>query len=205
MSDPTTSGTPVTGTDDPVRLLARALDRMAAVLDGVRPDQLGLPTPCLTWDVGTLADHVVHDLAPFTAVARGERPDWTAPVPATGPDRAPVFRTGAARLLAAWRAAGDLTGTVRLPVVGTVPARFPVDQQITEFTVHAWDLRRATDGTAPLDDEVAEAALRWARTALRDEFRGREVEGKAFGPEQPAPPGASASDRLAAFTGRRVG
>lgn len=195
----------MTTTDDPLALLARALDQMAAVLDGVQEGQEGLPTPCLSWDVGTLADHVVHDVAQFTAVARGERPDWGAPVPAVGGDRAAAFREGARELLDTWRAAGELTGTTELPGMGRVPARFPVDQQITEFAVHAWDLRRATSGRTDLDQAVAEAALEWARTALRPEFRGAEVEGKAFGHEVPAPQDAPAADRLAAFTGRRIG
>ena len=39
-------------------------------------------------------------------------------------------------------------------------------------------------------------------TAIQDAFRG--PEGAPFGPEQPAPAGASAADQLAAFLGRRV-
>lgn len=187
---------------DPLTDLERALEGTAALVGSVREDQLTLSTPCRSWNVAALVDHVVEDLRQFTLRATGGRPDWSAQARPAGPDRLGAFRAGAAELLAAWRQAGDLTGTMQLPGLGEVPARFPVDQQIAEFAVHAWDLATATGQRLELDPEVAEAALAWARTALRPEFRGTEEDGKAFGPEVPAPPDASAADRLAAFFGR---
>jgi len=53
--------------------------------------------------------------------------------------------------------------------------------------------------------EACEAALVWARTALRPEFRGDEASGMAFGPEVEVPDDAPAEDRLAAFFGRNPG
>jgi uncharacterized protein (TIGR03086 family) len=191
---------------EPVDLLARALDQAGAVVAAVREDQAGLPTPCRSWDVATLRRHLVHDLSQFTVAARGGRPDWSQPAPDAGPDWAGAFRAGAQELLDAWREA-DLTGTIELPGMGEVPARFPVDQAIAELAVHTWDLATATGrptGDDALDPEVAETGLALMSGALRPEFRGTEEEGKPFGPQVPAPAGASAHDRLAAFAGRRV-
>ena len=93
------------------------------------------------------------------------------------------FRRGGDELIAAWRAAGPLTARRTLPGMGEVPARFPVDMQIAELAVHAWDLARATGQKVDFDPEIAEAALAWMRTALVPAFRGSEADGKSFGPE----------------------
>ncbi|GGO87664.1 TIGR03086 family metal-binding protein [Wenjunlia tyrosinilytica] len=189
--------------DDPVAQLSRALDQTAAVVDGVREAQTTQPTPCRSWNVGELLDHLVHDLDQFTVAARGESPDWSLSAPPAGPDWAGLFRERAGRLIEAWRQTGDLSGTVTLPGLGEVPARFPVDQQIAEFAVHGWDLATATGQNPPLDPEIAETSLQWMHGALRPEFRGTEEEGRAFGPQAPAPDDAPPYDRLAAFAGRR--
>ncbi|MER8184951.1 TIGR03086 family metal-binding protein [Kitasatospora sp. NPDC094015] len=192
----------MTPPSDPVDLLARALNQAGSAVADVRDDELGNPTPCRSWTATELIDHLLDDLRQFTARATGATP---GDGPASGPaddDRAEAFRSGADALVAAWRQAGDLGGTVELPGMGTLPARFPVDQQIAEFAVHAWDLARATGRTPAFDQEVGRSSLDWARTALRPEFRGDESAGKAFGPEVPAGPDAPLYDQLAAFLGR---
>jgi len=42
-----------------VHLHRRALDETARLVDAVRPDQMGLPTPCSDWDVQALLAHLV--------------------------------------------------------------------------------------------------------------------------------------------------
>jgi uncharacterized protein (TIGR03086 family) len=194
----------MTTSANPFRLLSRALDQTDTVIDGVGKEQATLPTPCRAWDVRALVDHVIHDLGQFAVAATGGRPDWRAAAPSVDGDWGGAFRDGARVLLAAWRRASDLSGTIQLPI-GEVPATFVVNQQIAEFAVHSWDLARATGQVVELDPEIGEAALAWARTALRPEFRGDEDSGKAFGPEVPAPAGAPVYDRLAAFFGRHPG
>lgn len=188
----------------PLALLARALDQVAALFAGVRDDQQDRSTPCRSWTVGELGDHLVHDLHQFTVAATGGTPDWSLAAPAAGPDRAASFRAGVAGLLDAWRQAGDLTGTITLPGMGEVPARFPVDQQNAEFAVHAWDLARATGQSTDLDPQVGHAALEWMRATLAPQFRGTEADGKAFGPEVSVADDAPLYDRLAGFAGRDV-
>jgi uncharacterized protein (TIGR03086 family) len=187
---------------DPVQLLERALDQAGRLIRGVRDDQRGWPTPCRSWDVGALLDHLVNDLIQFTARATGGTPDWKTPAPAHDSGWAHAFATGSAGLLAAWRAAGDLGGTLEIPGMGTVSARFPVDQQVTELAVHAWDLNRATGQALALDPAIATAALHWAQGAMPEQARGTEAEGKAFGPAVPIDERAPIYDRLAAFFGR---
>jgi uncharacterized protein (TIGR03086 family) len=187
---------------DPVLMLSRAIDQAGGVVAGLDRDQASLPTPCRSWTVGQLVDHLMLDLRHFTITARGGTPDWSETPPPAGDDWAGQFREGADELLAAWRAAGPLDGMRTMPGMGEVPARFPVDMQISELAVHAWDLVRATDQKVELDPEVAETALAWMRTALVPSFRGTEAEGKSFGPEVEVADDAPPYDRLVAFAGR---
>jgi uncharacterized protein (TIGR03086 family) len=194
----------MTGNTDAVSLLSTALDQTGAIIVGVREDQQHLHTPCRSWDVTELITHLVHDLGLFTERASGGTPDWTAPQATVAGSYIDAYRAGAAGLVQAWRAAGDLSGTVEMPGMGEVAKRFPLDQQIAELAVHGWDLAVATGQSPHLDPEVADTALTWARTALRPEFRGGEAEGKAFGPEIDLPQDAPLYDRLAGFFGHRA-
>lgn len=190
-------------TIDPVTLLSAALDQTGAIIAGIRDDQQHRPTPCRSWDVTELVAHVVHDLELFTERATGGTPDWSAAWTDVEGDYSDSYRTRATALVQAWRAAGDLSGNVEMPEMGEVDKRFPLDQQIAELAVHGWDLAVATGQSTRLDPEVGTAALKWARTALRPQFRGTEEEGKAFGPEVELPQDAPLYDRLAGFFGHR--
>ena len=184
---------------DPLVYLAEVLDLAESLIEGVRPEQAGLPTPCQSWDVRALVAHLIHDTGQFTAAAAGGRPDWQAPV--AGDDWASAFRAGAAELQAAWEGAGDLGQEIELRI-GRVPKSFVASQQIAEFAVHSWDLATATGQRVTFPAEACEAALAWAGTVLRPEFRGDEASGRAFGPEVQVSDDAPAADRLAAFFGR---
>ncbi len=83
-----------------------------------------------------------------------------------------------------------------------VPLVSRADQQITELAVHSWDLARATAQSEDLDPAVAEYGLGWAKRNLAPQFRGTEVEGKAFGEEVTVPDDAPPYERLAGWFGR---
>jgi uncharacterized protein (TIGR03086 family) len=185
---------------DRLDLLARALDQTGALVSATRPDQATLPTPCRSWDVRALVDHIAHDIEQFTAAAAGR--DWRRhDRDLVGDDWAGAYRAAADGLLAAWRRAGPLDRTVRLPM-GEVPASWQVDQQIADLAVHGWDLARATGQPTELDPEVGRLALDWGRQNLKPQFRGDEASGRAFGPEVPMDGDAPLYDRLAGFFGR---
>ncbi|MFD7904821.1 TIGR03086 family metal-binding protein [Kitasatospora sp. NPDC059722] len=193
----------MTATDDPIDLLARALAQTAGLIDGTGVELAGHPTPCRSWDVGTLISHLLFDLRQFTVQARGGRPDWSQSFERVEADWLHAFEAGAEELVDAWREAGELTGTLEVPGVGSFPARFPVDQEVAELAVHAWDLAKSTgQSTDGLDHEVALAALAWARGALKPGYRGADEASFAFGPEVAVPEDAPPYDRLAGFFGR---
>ena len=158
---------------DPIDVLSRALDQTGDLLDQVNDDVLHRPPPCSDRDVAALADHVVNGPRQFVLMARGEQPDWSA-TPHVTQEWGPTFRTAADDLVQAWRNVGD------------EPPPVPTAMQLAEFAVHDWDLATALgiplDG---LDPEVAELGLEFMQANLAPEMRT-----VAFGPEQPAPPGA---------------
>lgn len=94
---------------EPLVRLSQMLDLTQSLIEGVRPEQAGLPTPCQSWDVRALVAHLINDTGQFTAAATGGRPDWDAPAPEIGDDWGSAFRAGAAGLRAAWQQPGDLS------------------------------------------------------------------------------------------------
>jgi uncharacterized protein (TIGR03086 family) len=176
----------MTPDDDPA-VLRRGLDQLAGLLDDVPGGALGDPTPCPQWSVQDLVDHIVAAPSRFARMARGEEVDWSA-TPSAGREPAAQFRSHAEDLLRAVADGGAQDGSI------------PVDWQCAELAVHTWDLATALGrSTGDLDAEVAERGLAFMRAGLTDDNRGT-----AFGPEQPAPEGADAYQRIAAFAGRSV-
>jgi uncharacterized protein (TIGR03086 family) len=183
-----------------VDLLDRTLAQTEAIVARVRPEQATLPTPCASWDVRALVNHLVHDVRQFTAAVHGgESGPKDADV--IGDDWAGAYRQAASALLAAWRRPGALEGTIRLPF-GDFPATWRLGQQIADLAVHGWDVAKATGQPTDLDPEVGQFALDWSRENLKPEFRGDEASGRAFGPEVAVAADAALYDRLAGFFGR---
>jgi uncharacterized protein (TIGR03086 family) len=174
--------------DDPA-VLRRALDQLAGLLDELPAGALGGGTACEQWSVQELVDHIVATPSRFAHMVRGESVDWSAPTPSAGDDPAARFRSEAA----------DLVRAVRDQAAPDTPV--PADWQCAELAVHTWDLADAIGRpTGDLDAEVAERGLAFMRANLTEGNRS-----PAFGPERPAPEGADAYERLAAFSGRSVG
>lgn len=174
--------------DRDVAVLRTAVDQLTDLLKGVPRDALDDRTPCEQWSVQQLVDHIVAAPAKFARMVRGEPIDWSAPTPAAGDDPAAAFRAHADDLLDAWQGQ-DGGGAPTHP-----------DWQCAELAVHTWDLATAAGrSTGDLDPEVAERGLAFMHANLTSENRS-----SAFGPERPAPDGADAYQRIAAFAGRSV-
>ncbi|MDP9870278.1 MULTISPECIES: TIGR03086 family metal-binding protein [Streptosporangium] len=190
----------MTQTDSPLDLLSRALDQTGALIAQIRPGQETLPTPCRSWDVRALVNHVVDEMHQFAKVtAGGERRHLGVDV--IGEDWSGAYREAAQALLAAWRQSGALEQTQRLSI-GEVDAGWAVGQHITELSVHAWDIAKATGQPTDLDPELGQLALDWAGNNLKPEFRGDEADGYQIGPEVKVSDDAPLYDRLAAIGGR---
>ena len=90
--------------------------------------------------------------------------------------------------------------TLTLPF-GQMPGSAFVGIAATDTFTHGWDLAKATGQDTDLAPALAEQLLNGARQFIQPAFRS--PEGAVFGPEQPAPAGASNADQLASFLGRK--
>lgn len=82
--------------------------------------------------------------------------------------------------------------------MGEIPGRAALSAYVMEIVAHTWDLSEAIGRPLALDPEPAEFALAAARQALPEGPR----EGRPFDAPVPAPEGAGAYERLAAWLGR---
>jgi len=182
--------------------LERAFASTRAVLADVRPDQLTLSTPCQSWQVRDLINHLIGTSFWFADTMNS----GVAPTPPetdfTNGAMVSTYDDGIARSLDAFGRPGALEKTVQLPF-GSLPAAIYLQIATTDAFTHGWDLARATGIPTDLDPELAAQLLDAARPFIQAGFRGDDTN-SPFGPEQPPPPNASNADALAAFLGRRA-
>ena len=188
---------------DIVGLHDRAVDETARLVDGVKPEQMNLPTPCAGWDVRLLLAHLVGGNMRWAALPNGD-PLTRGPARGGGPsadllgdDPAASYRRSAAALQAAWRGPALLDRTFEIPI-GVLPGRAAFHVRLVETVVHAWDLARATGQHPAFDPEIVETAARFSRSHLQ----GERPPGTPFAPPVTVANDLPAIDQLAAFLGR---
>jgi uncharacterized protein (TIGR03086 family) len=181
-------------------ILQQATASTEKVLANITAGELEATSPCASWRVCDVVNHVVGNNFWFEAIARDgvapDRPDNAAPDEASG-DYLARFQEGAARAVAAFSAAGDTT--LNLPW-GPMPASVFVVMASGDQFVHGWDLARATGQSVDLDPELASQFLDFYRQAIADEFRGPDPAA-AFGPLVRTA-SDNVVDQLVAITGR---
>jgi uncharacterized protein (TIGR03086 family) len=180
----------------------QAVATAKGVLAGVQPGQLDDPTPCQSWKVRDLINHLVGGSYFFASSTNGDDSGDGSDAPdfASG-DFKTAYDEGSAQATAAFGAPGALEKTVTVPF-GQFPGAAWMALASTDTLAHAWDLAKATGQSTDLAPQLAEQLLAGARMAISDEIRGDEP--MPFAKEQPCPEGASAADQLAAFLGRTV-
>ncbi|NUT20836.1 MAG: TIGR03086 family protein [Hamadaea sp.] len=186
--------------DDHLAVLARALAQTGGVIDRVRPEQATLPTPCRSWNVRALVNHLVDEVHQFAFLADGGRRQHLG-ANVIGDDWTTAYEDAARALLTAWRQPGSSDRTHRLPG-GELTADWTVGQHITEIVIHGWDIAKATGQQTDLDPRLARFALDWAAENVEPEFRGDEAAGFHIGIALAVADDAPLYDRLAAFSGR---
>ncbi len=180
--------------------LAAAMQATRSVLANVKPDQLSDPTPCASWDVAGLVDHIVNGQSFFRAGLLGEKPSEASEKPSAG-DFLAAYDDATRSCLDAFNADGALDGIVKMPF-GEMPGAAFMGLAINDTLTHGWDLAKATGQSTDIAPELSAMVLEQSRHAIQDSFRGDE--GAPFGPEKEAPAGATNADKLAAFLGRNV-
>jgi len=181
--------------------LEMAFTSTRAIVATVTPDQLDLPTPCASWKVRNVINHLVGLSGWF---GEGIRAGVTPPQPRetdyTDGDFLAAYDDGIRASLAAFGAPGALDQTVKLPF-GDFPGTMFLGLATNDTFTHGWDLAKATCQSTDLNPPLAEQLLAQARAAIPESFRG--PDGTApFGPIVDVADAAPAADRLAAFLGR---
>ncbi|MGW4990861.1 TIGR03086 family metal-binding protein [Streptomyces mirabilis] len=187
---------------DPRPLYTRATEQIAALVATVRPEQLAGPTPCAEFDVRTLLSHIAGGTRRIAVV--GEGGDGMAVRPfldGVEDDRwSAAYDEVRTEVRKSWADDARLDALVTVPW-GEAPGRIALSGYVMEAVTHTWDLSESLGRPLVLDPELAEFALGIARRVLPDERRDNEE--LPFDSAVPAPEGADAYGRLAAYLGRR--
>ncbi len=199
--------------------LSSAFDSTMGVLRKVEPHDLAKPTPCASWDVQALINHIISAARWWAAMVSGdpglesaEGADYVGADGGNvdgndggnvgGGDFVAAYEESIRVTLGAFGAPGAAERMVTVPFgkfPGAALAQFAATDQFT----HGWDLARALGQDTDLVPELAVALLGLAEVSITDALRGPDTEA-SFGPERVAPDGACPADRLAAYLGREV-
>jgi len=183
-----------------VQPLQQAIAAARGVLENVQADQLQNATPCASWDVSALINHMVGGQKFFTA-AMNDQPPSQDETNWAGQDYLAAFDEASQQTVEAFSAEGALDKTVNAPF-GQVPGQAFLGLTMTDTFTHAWDLAKATGQNTDLNPHLAQGILAASQQSIQDAFRGDE--GAPFGAEQQCADDACAADKLAAFLGRDV-
>jgi len=133
--------------------LERAIAVATKVLDRVDKEDMGKPTPCASWNVGQLVNHLIGANYFFVAMLGGEAPGGGGDFSA-GAYRG-AFDEASAASLAKFGEPGAFDKTINLPW-GAIPGNAFFGLATTDLFQHSWDLAKATGQSTDLDRELAE-------------------------------------------------
>jgi len=164
------------------------------------------PTPCRSYTVGALRDHVLGWLQFFAAAL-------------TDPDRATTrLDPDAYRADEEKRPLGEVVRTSLALIESALDAGV-LERQVVlsqsrmdgpavlgmalgEYVVHGWDLATATGRVWAPAALACEVSLEFFAAMVAPEYRSQDGEGGFFGPEVPVPDDAPALARLLGVAGR---
>jgi uncharacterized protein (TIGR03086 family) len=180
--------------------LEKAYASTTRVLANVSKEELAAATPCKSWTVADLVNHIVS--APFyfaDAIKAGEGSSDGSDVAFADADFNSSFAEGTRLAVAAFGVQGAMEKTVTLPF-GVMPGAQVMNIAALDCFVHGWDLAKATGQSTDLDPALATEMLALAKANITDAIRGDEPA--PFGPAVDVKTGAPAADQLAGFLGR---
>ena len=161
-------------TADPRPLFAKALQIATPMIEGVRPDQIDLASPCVDFNVREILDHLVFVLHRVAKLCRGEQA--FAPATMAGDviehkDWSADWRAAEVNVNAAAAPDDVLSRTVVLPWA-TMSGAEMLATYIAEITTHTWDLATATGQHPEWDDAICQLSLDTMKRELPIADRG---------------------------------
>src|ERR1700712_180949 len=123
--------------------------RLAAVTDW------SAPTPDTDWNTHQLVQHVIQEQQWVPLLLEGKTVRQAGPVVhPLGDDLVAEWRQHSAAAAEAWQKV-DPDAPVHVSY-GTIPAREYLAEQVSDVTIHTWDLARATNTSDLIDEELIE-------------------------------------------------
>jgi uncharacterized protein (TIGR03086 family) len=182
--------------------LEPATRRLAAVVAAVPDEALDQPTPCPSYAVGDLLDHIGGLTMAFTAAARKDFAELGDQAPSgdasrLGDDWRTRIPRGLTALAEAWREPSAWTGMTRAGGV-EIPGEIAGVVALDEVVVHGWDLARASGQPYECDPGVLEVVHGFV-SQFADQPEAREG---LFGPVVELSSSAPLLDRVIGLTGR---
>ncbi|HZC74255.1 MAG TPA: TIGR03086 family metal-binding protein [Jatrophihabitans sp.] len=183
--------------------LSPATKVMAALVEGVRDDQLTAPTPLAQTSLAALLDHVNGLTVAFTAAASktplpgGSQPP-SADASRLGDDWRSLIPAQLTGLAAAWQDPAAWTGMTKAGGVD-LPGELAGVIALDEVVVHGWDIAAASGQPFSFDPELLEAVHGFVHSSAEQNPDGTPG---LFGPPVPVPDDAPLLDRVIGLAGR---
>lgn len=180
--------------------LAVIIPMLKDVGAGIRFEQLGGSTPCASFTVSDVLDHMTGLASAYAPAFRGDPPPHDGSSRSSGSDDWKTeFQVAMDGLLHAVQTPGALDRTIDTPF-GPTPGS--VFSRLVAFDglIHGWDLATSTQQAWDVPEEVVAEVDAFARQAIAPEMR----DGDTFADEKEPPVGATSIQRLVAFSGRTL-
>jgi len=183
---------------DHVQLHRSAVEHASVIVARIAESDLARRTPCASWDLRQLLEHMVGQHVGFATVVRAGAADASAYAPQ--PFTPASWSTSVDELLAAFAAAdlGAQVVQVELHPTRPLPVEVLVQAQFLDTVVHTWDVAVALGEAFSPEPDVVDAVLRIAQPIPDDERRDRP--GAPFA--RAVPSDGSPWDRTLALLGR---
>jgi len=180
--------------------LAVIIPMLKQVGAGIKTGQLDGPTPCASFTVSGVLDHMTSLASGYAPAFRGDPPPSDSRSSAPSDTDLPVrFQLAMDALLDAVQSKGALQRTIDTPF-GPMPGSQFARLVAFDGLIHGWDLATSThQAWDPPEDLVVEIDA-FARQAIAPALR----DGDTFAQETYAPPDATPLLRLVAFSGRKI-
>jgi uncharacterized protein (TIGR03086 family) len=188
--------------DELLSLHRRGAESCAQVVNRVRPDQLGMITPCAGWTVRDLLAHTIGHNIGFAAAALGSSDAGAFTDVRVASDPAAQYAASTRAVIDAFTGPDLDHDELYLAVVrgGTRwPARTAIGFHLVDCVVHGWDVAVAIGASVSFDADVEQAAWTVAQNVPDDESRNRP--GSSFRPSV-STSSTGLLDRILAALGR---
>lgn len=179
---------------DAAQQLETLMPALREVVAGIGPGGLGTQTPCDAFDVTGVLEHMIGGALAFAPAFRGTE----AGAPLEG-DVLSRWSAAMTELVGAVMSDGALERTLETPFGPLTGAQF-AQYVVFDGLVHGWDISTALGLPYSPPAEIVSAVTDALPALVPDPAR----DGDTFATALEAPPGASALERVVAFSGRKV-